>query len=447
MMTSGTARSAAVLLGILALPACSTRGSRPSSPATATGASAPKPAAPPPAWLPAYSQEQQKLLALPLEAPVQDPAPRVYPDLTRFTFTGEGPVRAADPGTWADLVAQVVEQSPYLYVFRDGPESLANLTALFGPPPEQEPDAWKRVIARPDGELSLVPALPDPAAREHIEKTKDLEPKASLEHLRNAAEVAGSSPGVLAMLGDAALASSDLAAAEEAANKALAIDSLFPAGHRILAEVYLRRSDREKARSSIARALALYPASQRAWQVAEAIAGHEITRAVTVPQPFIEVNGAGAVMVVTCNKPLCERYAACKAAMRHEPPFRQAVLNERPDVPYHLSATEEVVCLQSGIGAHLRARSDPSGPPEPDPTAELLWRLAQQKGLTSYAMFEILGRNRPEWLRVAPKGLHDAITAYVLERVLANPLPSSPAQPGTTVITAGIASPGGHAAP
>ena len=244
-------------------------------------------------------------------------------------------------------------------------------------------------------------------------------------------------PGVLAMLGDAALASSDLASAEEAANKALAIDAMFPAGHRILAEVYLRRSDRGKARGSIARALALYPASQRAWQVAEAIAGREIIRAVTVPQPFIEVNNAGAVVVVSCDKPLCERYAACKAAMRHEPPFRQAVLNEQPEVPYHLSATEEIVCLQAGIGAHLRARSDPSAPPEPDPTAELLWRLAQEKGLTSYAMFEILGRNRPEWLRVAPRALHEIITSYVLERVLANPSPSSPAQPGTAVITAG----------
>lgn len=122
MMTTGTARSVAVVLGILLFPACGTRGSKPSVPAAAAAASAPKPPAPPPDWLPAYTPEQQKLLSLPLEAPVQDPAPKVYPDLTRFTFTGEAPVRAADPGTWADLVAQVVEQSPYLYVFRDGPE-------------------------------------------------------------------------------------------------------------------------------------------------------------------------------------------------------------------------------------------------------------------------------------------------------------------------------------
>ena len=99
-------------------------------------------------------------------------------------------------------------------------------------------------------------------------------------------------------------------------------------------------------------------------------------------------------------------------------------------------------CACRPASALTCARNQP-GPPEPDPTAELLWRLAKEKGLTAYAMFEIVGRHRPEWLRLAPKALHDAITDYVLDKVLASPSPASPAIPGTAVITASL----GPAAP
>lgn len=439
MTTRRAARHVAILLSAFLLPACAAAKAESPAPTAKTPSPAVPQQAPIPAWvqLSPYDSAQLALLNTPVDAPIHVRAPRTYPDLSRFTFTGETPIRTADPGMWADLVAEVVEESPYLYVFRDGPESLANVTALFGPGAEPEPDPWKRAVTRADGSPELAPAMPEDASREHLDKAAGLGPREALEPLKKAAELSPQCPGVLAMVGDAALGCGDLVAAEDAANKALALDPLYPQGHRILAEVLLRRSDRARARASIARALALYPASKRGWQVAEAIAGREISRAVTVPQPFIEVSPAGAVVVVSCNRPMCERYAACKAAMRYEPQFRKAVLGQKTEAPYHLSATEELVCLQAGIGAHLRARSQP-GPPEPDPTAELLWRLAKEKGLTAYAMFEIVGRHRPEWLRLAPKALHDAIADYVLDKVLASPSPASPAIPGTAVITASL---------
>lgn len=396
-----------------------------------------QPGAPP--WLEAYDQEQQRLLALPTDVPVQAPTSRVFPDLGRFTFTGEAPIRVPDdPQGYANLVVQALNQSPLLYVFRSGPETLANVRALYGPAPAPEPDPWRQASVSPSKEIALVSSLPSPEARDLIEKAKAAQPAEAVELLRKAAAASPTCPGVHAMLGDAALAADDAESAESAGNEILKIDPMFPSGHRILAEAYLKRAKRDRAKDAVARALALYPGSKRAWQVAAQVVGHEVTRDVDVPQPFLDVSSAGAVVVVTCDRPFCERYAGCKAAFRYEPTFRAAVLNEASSVPYHLSVTEEVVCLQAGLGAHIEASHNPQIV-MPDPKAELLLRLAREKGLTSYAMFEIIGRYRPEWLRVAPASVHEAVTRYVLSRVFGPPAENPfqvPASTGT--ITAGV---------
>jgi tetratricopeptide (TPR) repeat protein len=411
-----------------------TNAAPPGTPAAAAPASQP-----PPPWLPALDAEQQKLLAMPLQAPIEVPAPKVYPDLARFTFIGEGPINVpADLTAYADLVSQAMSQSPYLYVLRSGPESLANTVALYGPAPEPEPDLWKRAVPDASGQRTLQPALPPEAAREAIAAARDAQPSKALELLGAAAAGAEGCPGLHAMAADAALAAGDLAAAEAAAQQALQLDPVFPAAHRSLAEVYLRRSDKDRAREAIVKALALYPVSARAWQVAGAIVGRELVRDVSVPPPFIEVSPAGAVIAVSCGTPLCEHYTGCKAAFRFEPQLRQAVLKEGADVPYHLSATEEVVCLEAGLGAHLLVKQEPGAQPVPDPTAEMLIRLAHSRGLTSYAMFELIGRYRPEWLRVAPDPLHEAITSYVKTRVFGGPGDgAAPAAEGS-VVTASV---------
>jgi hypothetical protein len=393
---------------------------------------------PRPAWLAPYNAEQNQLLSLAVESPVEVVAPRVYPDLARFTFLGEAAVQPADMSKYSDLVLQVLNQSSYLYVFRSGPPSVANAAALYGPEPEPEPDAWKRAVPGADGEFTLQPAVPGEEAREALEKARTLPAAESLEPLKKAAASAGACPGAHAMVGDAALVAKNYVAADEAANEALKIDPLFPAAHRILAEVALGRGDREKAKVSVSKALALYPVSKRAWQIADAIVGREILRDVTLPAPFIEVGSSGAVIVVTCDRPMCERYAGCKAAFRYEPGLREAVLKEKPGAAYHLSATEEVVCLEAGLGAHLQLRNEPGRPPEPDPTAELLIRLAQSRGLTSYAMFEIVGKHRPEWLRTAPQAVHEAIVEYVSTRVFGAPTQgNSPPSSGVVTASAG----------
>ena len=64
----------------------------------------------------------------------------------------------------------------------------------------------------------------------------------------------------------------------------------------------------------------------------------------------------------------------------------------------------------------------PPAPPAPpaarDPIDELL-QIANAGLLAEYAMFEVIGQHRPEWLRVAPDDLHESIVRYVEDRVLA----------------------------
>jgi len=154
----------------------------------------------------------------------------------------------------------------------------------------------------------------------------------------------------------------------------------------------------------------------------------------------VEVNDKGAVVVVTCDRPFCEAYGACKAAFRYEPYFRATILQEPATEPYHLSATEEVVCIEAGLGAHIAAQEPaPGKTPVPDPAAEMLIKLAETKGLSSFAMFEVVGKVRPEWLRVAPQPVQDGVVDYVLTFVLGQgPPPTAPTSPGGPPVTASL---------
>lgn len=405
------------------------------------GKTGPPPAVP--TWVGTYDNDQKAVLSLPLETKVERPARPVYPVLSRFTFTGEGPVLVPDDLlAYANLASEALAASPFLYVMRSGPPSLANVRALYGPAPEPNPDPWRRVVVDATQRPSLVASLPSDEVRALLDQASKTSPPENLALLEQAAKKATDVPGVQAMLADAALAAGDLSVADSAARSALAIDPSFPHAFRVLAEVALRNNDKPRAKEAIARALAWYPTYPRAWKVAEAIAGQPLERTVRVDQPFIAVNEAGAVVVVTCDRPFCSGYAACKAAFRYEPVFRASVLQEPDSEPYHLSGTEEVVCLEAGLGAHIDAhdRATPEAPAAPDPTAELLIGLAGETGLTGYAMFEVLGQHRPEWLRVAPRPVHDAVLQYIMLRVLGGPVPpaAAPAEPGVGPVTAGL---------
>lgn len=425
MKTQLDYRSIAWVLAAVVLLGCG--ASKQARPVPAPTQASAGPSAQGPSTLPAYSDRQQQILDTPVEVAIEQPATPVYPDLQRFTFVGASAVPDDSFLTgYADVVASTLEESPLLYVFRSGPDVPANVQELFGPAPASKPDAWKRA-ANHQGQLVLVDAPPPNAARALMEQGLKEKGAKRLELLGKAAQQAGSSPGVHLLLAESAFAEGDAALADKAARDALRIDSMYPGAYRVLAEVALRAGKRDEARSHIAKALALYPAYDRGWELARALLNRPLSREAAVPQPFIAVNNDGAVIVASCPGAFCERYAACKAAFRYEPPLRAPILNEPVGTPYHLSATEEVVCTHAGLGAHLHAQHE--GVAMPDPRAEMLLQLARTQGVAGFAMFEHLGPHRPELFRVAPQPSHQAVLQYVLERVLSD----APVQAGGAV--------------
>jgi hypothetical protein len=118
-----------------------------------------------------------------------------------------------------------------------------------------------------------------------------------------------------------------------------------------------------------------------------------------------------------------QMYASCRAVLRYEPDVRAAIFKQPPETPYYLAVIEEVLCLESALGAYLfdqikEAEDDAPRPRERNPAMEALLELAQTEGLSAYAMFEILGQHRPERARTAPPALHEAMVRYVGQHVL-----------------------------
>lgn len=437
-----------LLLG-LGVAACSM--SKTSSPALAPAA--PVQTTPRPAWLPPYDQDLSALLALPVEAPVQLAAQASYPDLSRFTFTGESVLNVPDDlVNYASLIYRTIEQSPRLYVFRSAEQAPQNLVALYGPAQPDEPDLWSRSVSQPPSDArSIIPAPPAEEARPLLQNISSPPPASALDALTRAAALSPQSPGVHCLLAESALAAGDLSIADSASKTALQIDPFFPPAHRIQAEIAIARKDMVKAKASLSRSLALYPKSVRSWKVASILLGTGVERFITVQPPFIEVNSSGAILVVACDTPFCERYAACKAAFRFEPELRTAILAQGPTVPYHLSVTEEVICLEAGLGSYLSARQKLNNQMPSDPISETLIRLARERGLTSFALFDIVGNYRPDLLRTAPLPVHEALVRYVQTKVfgIADPnrqlpsiLPASPSvKPSQPAVSPASSSP------
>jgi len=136
-------------------------------------------------------------------------APKVYPDLARFTFTGEARSKSQRPDQLLDLIGQALSQSPYLYVFRTGERRSPMGRVVWAAADPSRP--VEAAVQGSNGQFTLASALPAEAAEA---MSTWLGPGAAqaLELLRKAAPNAGPCPGIFAMIGDAALSTGDLGA-------------------------------------------------------------------------------------------------------------------------------------------------------------------------------------------------------------------------------------------
>lgn len=451
--------SAALALTVTSLAAgCSTQraAERPTTPAPGRSINSL------PAWLPEYSAEQQQLLATPAPAPVTTPAPHVYPLLDHFTFADHPGFKSERAAAARQRVDQVISASRLLYVTGGLPNpAAANWVAQYGPLAPGEPDPWVRAVSNPGGKLSLIWATPSASADRQIEAANASLGRRDLANAESQfAQLCATNadvPALWILLGEVQAARGDDAAALQSAQRALSIDPRSPDGHRLMAVILAAKGNLPHAKRELALALAAYPASARSWAVAKRY--FNVRERPAVPPSFLEVGLDGSVRVSVGGGPGPQAYLRCRAAVRYEPDFRKTMLGLDP--PYRLSMGEELMCHEVWLAAEAATTGAPRLPEQTPAAAgalpvspatpgtaaapgaaaapsaaaasaaapsaaaapgvdagSQLRELATHGHLPEYVLFDVIGRFRPEWLRVAPRKYHIALAEYVERYVL-----------------------------
>lgn len=403
-------------LGLLAGAACSPHPPLPEVPVEAP--LLPPKRDDPSAWLPAYTPAQLALLT-PVSHTIQTPATRVLPDLQRFWYANNRPLR--DPGEavkFTRMVATVLSDSPRFYSIDEAPAELENPRVQYGPPPEAEPDGFLISKRGEGGVGELVPAPLDEAARASFTQGTELSRAGNwagaVTAFRAAVAKSPKVPALRVALADALVRVGNESEAEMSCQESIAADPTYAPAYLTLAEISERRHD-GLANKSLAEALAYQPNSRRGLALSTRL-GSSGQRIAAFPI-FLDVDAAGAIHAASPGGNPSQIYAGCRAVMRYEPEVRAQIFEQPRETPYYLSVVEEVVCVEAALGAYLVDRSRDKTL-TPDPKLEALLNLAHEDGLSGYVMFEILGQHRPERARVAPPEVHRAIVRYVERHVL-----------------------------
>jgi len=377
-----------------------------------------------PAWVPPLTVAQRLLLAPGRDA-VPVPAHRTFPNLAGFRHTRDRQLEdPRDAMQVTKMVAEVVDRSPHVYSLTNAGPEVANLVAQYGPPGDALPDAWASSVREPGGTVRLVHEAVSDDAKEHYDAgIKLLHEGHAPEAYASFDAAAKEAPGVPAprLERARALEAEGKSTEAEAEYRALIrLDPTLATTHERLAALLFARGDLAGARRSIAHALAYHPPGA----TARALAEHLSRDAPPRIEPFtifLDVDVMGAVRVASGRSSAARMYAGCRAVMRYEPELRGLLFDQPANEPYILSSAEEMLCLESAIGAfvadRVAAREEGREPPE-DAQAMGLLSMAHTEGLLGYVMFEILGQHRPEHARTAPLAVHRATVAYVRKHIL-----------------------------
>jgi tetratricopeptide (TPR) repeat protein len=373
--------------------------------------------------LPPYSAAQLALLE-PGAEPVLVRAERRFPDTRTFLYAEDRVLEdPRDAMRVTRMVAEIVERSPRYYAITDAKRDIANDVAQYGPPGNHEPNPWLVAHKDAEGRVALAIAPVTQEARDAYERgeraLKEGRADEATTAFRSAVERSPHVPALRLALARS-LQTTAPSEAELAYRELLALDPTLSTAHVGLSELLVARGEPAAARVSLAHALAYHPRSREALALAAKLAASQPER---VPPfaIFLDVDPAGAVRIGAPPTTAARMYAGCRAVMRYEPELRELLFGAAPDEPYFLSATEEMLCIESAIGAYVAERAasqDEGRAAPPDEQTHRMMGIAHNEGLLGYVMFEILGKYRPEHARTAPSGVHRAMYLYVAKHVL-----------------------------
>lgn len=188
--------------------------------------------------------------------------------------------------------------------------------------------------------------------------------------------------------------------------------------HLAIADILFDKQQVKAAMEEIAKALYYYPAWEDPGKYLSAIEQAECkTRGTRFnPEIFIEVNQEGVVVYAfPKDRPWLKEYAFCKAALRYCPEVRMSFGMKAE--PYKISLMEELICLKQTTDGYgkLKKTGDVHGP-----EAEIILSALEEDMLVEFALFEIIGKFRPNYMKFLPKKVRDSVINYIKLFVLVN---------------------------
>ncbi len=317
-------------------------------------------------WVPAYTGFGRALREAPPPVAVNQPTLPVYPKLDQVSFTPFIRFDPARAGRVLALMTQAIASSKALYVMHTLPGAEhANWVQQYGPAAAVEPDPWVSTApaVRDTASLALVPATVPPTHHAKLgEANRALSERRLAEATQRFAALAVELdlPALWITAAELALSERDVESAQRLIERALKRDPRSPDAHRVHATIRLARGDVDGGRRALATALALYPLSERSWQLAQA--HFKPRERPATPPIWIDVGSTGAVLVASLPRPEHRAYARCRAALRYEPQLREDTLGLPP--PYRLSMGEELMCHEVLLAAlHADASASSSAAP------------------------------------------------------------------------------------
>jgi tetratricopeptide (TPR) repeat protein len=327
------------------------------------------------------------------------------------------------------LVAEAFQHTPRTYSLAEAGPELSNDVVQYGPKREAEPDPFKIAFVDNTSHSHIItdplPAKAQNALDRGRAAAKNGDLASAEAELGKAISLRPDVPGLHLELASV-LARRAPELAETELRKTIHLDPTLSTTHRDLAKLLLDRGDVSGARIEVAHALAYWPTSASAFALARQIPKPTIEqeshkKRVRAFSIFLDVDKAGAIRVGAPPSAAARMYGGCRALLRFEPEMRAELFSMPRDMPYFLSAEEEMICVEAGIGATLvdRERAIDGGENgKLDEQSEELLRMAHTEGLLGYVMFEIIGQARPDLARMAPASVHRAIDQYVQRYVL-----------------------------
>jgi tetratricopeptide (TPR) repeat protein len=186
--------------------------------------------------------------------------------------------------------------------------------------------------------------------------------------------------------------------------------------HLALADLLFKKEAVNAALEETALAIYYYPAWDAPGRYLDAAEGSEcaVRQTSFEPELFVEVAPKG-VVAAACpgEKPWLEPYAFCKAAFRYCPEVRMSFGMKAG--PYKISLMEELVCLKLYADAYEKHSKETNAP---DPGGELLLGALEEDRLIEFALFEVIGKFSPDYMKFLPGQVRESVLDYIRSFVI-----------------------------